>query len=132
MKGFLLLVLEKKLTVLVVEDEWLVRQTLADFLDASDCVVVEAESGEAAIAMLQRSDGIDVVLTDLRLGGTMNGWDVGEASREHDATLPVIYMSAAVIRPERPVPGSLFFAKPYDPSAVLDACRSLCAARRPN
>jgi CheY-like chemotaxis protein len=119
-----------RLTILVVEDEWLVRRSLVDFLEASNCAVIEAADGEVALATLQRRNGIDVVFTDIRLGGDLSGWDVGEASRVHDPGLPVIYTSGAVLNPERPVPGSLFFAKPYDPKKVLAACRSLHAERR--
>ena len=42
-----------KLTALVVEDDWLVRQTIIEFLNASGCTTVEAESGEAALFILQ-------------------------------------------------------------------------------
>lgn len=58
-----------KLTALVVEDDWLVRQTIIEFLNASGCTTVEAESGEAALFILQQRDGLDVLFTDIRLGG---------------------------------------------------------------
>ena len=112
-------------TVLVVEDEWLVRCTLLDFLRASDLGVVEAPSGEAAVEILQQRDGIDIVFTDIRLGGSVNGWDVGEVARATHPDIPVIYTSGAVISPSRPVAGSLFFDKPYDPKKILSACREL-------
>jgi CheY-like chemotaxis protein len=118
-----------RLTILVVEDEWLVRLAITDFLRASNCEVVEARSGEAAVEALRNGYDIDAVFTDIRLGGEVNGWDVGEASRAQDPDMPVVYTSGAVLRPERPVSGSMFFAKPYDQAKVLDACRTLCAAR---
>ena len=58
----------KKLTILVVEDEPLVRMAIVDFLEAAGCLAVAAPSGEAAVAVLQQRDGIDVVVTDIRLG----------------------------------------------------------------
>ena len=120
---------QSSLTILVVEDEWLVRQAIVDYLESAACIVVEAADGESAVAILQQRDGIDAVFTDIRLGRTLNGWDVGEVAREMHRDLPVIYTSGAVIIPERPVPGSVHLAKPYRPDTVLDACRSLCAAR---
>jgi CheY-like chemotaxis protein len=113
-----------KLTVLVVEDEWLVRETIVAFLLAAECEVVEAADGEAAVEVLTKRDGIDVVFTDIHLGGKLNGWDVGEVSRETHADIPVIYTSGAVIVPERPVAGSVFLEKPYDPAVVLAAIQS--------
>ena len=73
---------QRSLTILVVEDEWLVRQTIVEFLEAADCTVVEAGNGEVAAALLQQRDGLDVVFTDIRIGGALNGWDVGEISRK--------------------------------------------------
>jgi CheY-like chemotaxis protein len=113
------------LTILVVEDEIFVRLSIVDFLENADCDVVAAASGEAAMAVLQRREGIDVVFTDIRLGGYLNGWDVGEASRAAHPNIPVIYTSGAVVIPERPVAGSLFLKKPYDPAVVLAACQTL-------
>jgi CheY-like chemotaxis protein len=110
---------QPKLTVLVVEDDWLVRYTITEFLNAAGHTTIEADSGEAALSILQRRDGLDVLFTDIRLGGEVNGWDVAEAFRETHADHPVIYASGAVITPARPVAGSLFFPKPYDPQKVL-------------
>jgi CheY-like chemotaxis protein len=121
---------ERPLTILVVEDEWLVRQAIVDFLHAAGCVVIEATRGEDAVQSLQQRDGIDVVFTDIRLGGTLTGWDVGECSRETHPQIPVVYTSGAVITPARPVPGSVFLGKPYDANKVLNTCRSLHAKRR--
>ena len=116
---------EKATTVLVVEDEWLVRETIADFLRAAGWEVVEVADGEAAVDVLHTNDAIDVVFTDIRLGRRLSGWDVGEAFRAAHPEMPVIYASGAVILPERRVPGSMFFEKPYDPAKVLQACASL-------
>lgn len=91
---------------------------------------MEAGNGEVAAAILQQRNGFDVVFTDIRLGGTLNGWDVGEISRETHPEIPVVYTSGAVIIPERPVPGSIHISKPYDGPSVLKACRTLCEARK--
>ena len=114
-----------RLTVLVVEDDFLVRLNMADFLRGANCEVVEAGSGEAAVAVLQRRDGIDAVFTDIQLGGELNGWDVAEISRATHPDIPVVYTSGALIVPGRPVAGSIFFEKPYDPVAVLAAFQTL-------
>jgi CheY-like chemotaxis protein len=107
--------------VLVVEDDWLMRLSITEFLNGGGHTTIEAGSGEAALSILQRRDGLDALFTDIRLGGEVNGWDVAEAFRETHANLPVIYTSGAVIEPQRPVAGSLFFAKPYNEEKVLAA-----------
>ena len=55
--------------VLVVEDEILVRFDVASCLEDAGYVVVEASTGEAAIAMCNSSTSIDMVITDINLGG---------------------------------------------------------------
>src|SRR5690348_580888 len=79
--------------VLVVEDDWLLRQSLVDDLVSDGWTVLEAESGETALAGMGDDLGIDLLVTDIRLGGPIDGWDVAEAMRQKHADLPVIYIS---------------------------------------
>jgi CheY-like chemotaxis protein len=113
--------------VLVVEDEWLVRATIVDYLDANGCNVIEAASGEDAIALIDGNDQkLDVLFTDIRLGGALNGWDVAEIFRAHFPNIRVLYASGYSIHPSRDVPDSDFFDKPYRHEDILEACtRSL-------
>src|SRR4051812_8336468 len=115
----------KELTVLVVEDEPLTRMTIVEFLRSSGCDVIEAASGEKAVEVLQRRNGIDVVFTDIQLGGMLDGWDVGETSRVTHPMIPVVYTSGAALVGDRSVAGSRFFNKPYEPATILAACQIL-------
>lgn len=111
---------------LVVEDDWLLRQSLVDDLVSDGWTVLEAESGETALGEMGDGPGIDLLVTDIRLGGPIDGWDVAEAMRQKDADLAVIYISANSVRASRQVAGSIFLGKPYLPSQLLEACRTLC------
>ena len=74
---------QKHPIVLVVEDEPLVRMTIVDYLIDNGCTVLEAGSGEEAMSFINGPDQeLDVVFTDIRLGSTLNGWDVAEIFRE--------------------------------------------------
>jgi DNA-binding response OmpR family regulator len=112
--------------VLVVEDDWLLRQSLVDDLASEGWTVLEAESGESALKLSNDDLGIGLLITDIRLGGRLNGWDVAEAMRQKDAKLAVIYISANSARASRQVVGSIFLSKPYLPSQLLEACRAVC------
>jgi len=114
---------------LVVEDDWLLRQTLVDDLASAGWTVVEAESGETALGAMRDESDIGLLVTDIRLGGRLNGWDVAEAMRQRDAKLAVIYVSANPPMASRQVEGSIFLSKPYVASKLLDACRSLCGTK---
>ena len=108
--------------VLIVEDEWLLRMELATALEDAGWTVLEAESGESALAILQQRPSLNVLITDIRLGGAANGWDVADAARVLSPLLPIIYVSAN--RPDltRQVAHSTFFSKPIQLAKLLPVC----------
>jgi CheY-like chemotaxis protein len=112
-------------TILIVEDEFFIRDMAAAYLRECGWNVLEAASGEDALRHLDEAPDIDIVFTDLRLGGTVNGWDVGEAFRQKLPELPVIYTTGRTIEPQRAVNGSLFLDKPYAPEQIRSACEHL-------
>jgi CheY-like chemotaxis protein len=117
-------------TVLVVEDEWLVRMELTDAFEDEGCTVLESASGEDAIGLLRAGDGpVDLLVTDIRLTGALTGWDVGEEARVVDPRMPVIYVSANPPAPERNVAGSVFIGKPALVGDVIAQARRLLGNR---
>lgn len=98
--------------VMLVEDEWLVRMDMADALDRAGWIVVEAGSGEEALSLLGTELRIDLLVTDIRLLGTMDGWDVAEAFRAVHPLIGVIYATANPAVEDRLVPRSVFLPKP--------------------
>jgi CheY-like chemotaxis protein len=116
--------------VLVVEDEFFIREDIATYLQQHGCIVLEAESGESAIEMCRSGVPVDVLVTDIRLNGCATGWDVAAAFRAARSHIPVVYASGNPIDPDRCVSGSLFFRKPYRMDEILEGCRSL-ARRQP-
>jgi len=86
--------------------------------------VCESESAEQAIAMLNAGQPIDILVTDIQLAGKLTGWDVAEAFRAAQPTMPVIYASGNAPEPSRLVPESLFFQKPYDRTPFCDLARA--------
>jgi DNA-binding response OmpR family regulator len=117
--------LRAKFTVLVVEDEWLLRMELADELQAAGWKVVEAASGEDALAVLAREPRVDFLITDIRLGGAADGWDVADAFRDRRANGAVIYVSANPDLASRRTPGSVFLGKPVEMRSLLATCDAL-------
>jgi CheY-like chemotaxis protein len=108
--------------ILVVEDEWLLRDCIAAHLRAARLRVLEARSGEAAIFLLKVGQRVDVVFTDIRLAGVLNGWDVAVRFRKMLPEIPIIYTSGTEHEPKLAVPKSLFFTKPYEPATIAHAC----------
>jgi len=115
----------EKTIALVVEDEPLVRYALSAALQDAGCKVIEARNGTAALAVLQGGHGIDVLVTDVNLGDSIDGWTVAEASRAKNSNVAVIYVSGNAIEPARSVSASRFIAKPYAAKDILSAVMEL-------
>jgi CheY-like chemotaxis protein len=110
--------------VLIVEDDPLVRLMAAEALADEGFDVIEAETGEEALQHC-RDGAADVLFTDIRLPGVITGWDVAEQCRETNPAIPVIYATGFSHMQPRPVPGSVWFQKPYRPDQVVSAIRNL-------
>jgi CheY-like chemotaxis protein len=54
-------------TVLIVEDELLIRLDLADHLRSAGLTVVEASTGDEALTVLKANDAVDLVVSDIRM-----------------------------------------------------------------
>ena len=113
--------------VLVVEDDVLTRIDVAGAFEASGCAVLEAASGQAALALCSSDTPVDALVTDIDLGNGATGWDVARAFWARDA-IPV--MSANPDVPQRRVPRSRFVAKPCLSSALIQECAHLHARFR--
>jgi len=109
--------------VLLVEDEIWLRLDVASCLEDAGYVVVEAGSGEAAIALCNSRTAIDIVITDINLGGSASGWDVAEYFRTARPKVRVVYTSEKSAEPGRCVAGSVFVSKPYRHSDILEGCQ---------
>jgi CheY-like chemotaxis protein len=122
-----------EVTGLVVEDEGLLRLELVEELAAAGWRMREAASGEEALRALARfqeqDERIDFLVTDIRLGGAVDGWQVAEAYAAAWPGLPVTYVSANPIAEHRKVPGSFFLSKPVDVEGLVMMYRKLLADR---
>jgi DNA-binding NtrC family response regulator len=78
--------------ILVVDDEHNLRMTIAANLELEGFEVVEAETGEAALALIE-TQHFDLVLSDVRMPG-MSGVDLFRRVHELKPELPVILMTA--------------------------------------
>ena len=115
----------KALVVLLVEDEFVVRYGTANALREAGYAVVECGSGEEAVALCRSKAPIDVLFTDINLGGLVSGWEVAERFRMDRPDGVVLYTSANGVDPKRCCPDSVFVAKPYLHCDILSVCERL-------
>lgn len=106
---------------LVVEDEWLPRMDIADALAERGWEVMECATGEQALEFLAGGAAVEVLVTDIRLPGTVNGWDVAMRLREVRPEAVVIYCSGNPVDGTRQVAQSTFLAKPCNMDKLLVA-----------
>ncbi len=111
--------------VLVVEDESLVRFDIASYLEDAGFVVIEVSTGESAISLCNVGTSIDIIITDINLGGSVSGWDVAESFRTVMPNIPVLYTTAEPIDRSRCVPDSAILTKPYHNGDILKECQRL-------
>jgi len=89
--------MEKK-TVMVVDDDDLVRNLLTEVLREDGHNVIEANSGDAAWALIDKGARPDITITDLDMPGSLDGFALIKKLRqkedaEHSAHIPVIMQS---------------------------------------
>ena len=116
-------------TILVVEDEILTRTAASEVLREHGYCVIEAASADEALKVLQSPTRVDLVLTDMRMPGEVDG--VGLA-RHVRATLPfmkVVMVSGQL--PEPDVHGLLdgYLPKPVVPEDLASYLLALMPAR---
>ncbi len=116
-------------TVLVVEDEDLVREFTCRYLDAHGYRCVEARNGSEALAIVrQRGDEIGAIVTDVIMP-VMGGRELKERVAELRPNIPVLFISAypddEVIRRGLMEAGAPFLQKPFTPEALARKLREL-------
>jgi CheY-like chemotaxis protein len=79
--------------ILVVEDEFLVRELVRNYLADQDYQVLEADSGDAAIEMLQSGGPVDVLLTDIVMPGSRDGFALANEARRLWPAVKVLHIT---------------------------------------
>jgi len=103
----------------------MVREIAAAEFEDSGFRVLEADDGDAALAHLA-ADTVDVLFTDIRLPGAIDGWHIARRARALHPGVPVIYATGFPGGDSlQIVPGGRFVSKPYLPTAIVAAAREL-------
>jgi DNA-binding response OmpR family regulator len=116
--------------LLLVEDEALIRFSLAEALSEAGYQLIECGDGEQAIALLLEHDTLAGVVTDIRLGGKADGWEVARQARKALPRIAVVYMSgdSAADWTFDGVPNSIMVQKPFAVAQIVTAVSTLLNA----
>lgn len=115
-------------TVLVVEDEILIRIDTAESLRDAGFEVVEAEDGVEALAVMDRRNDVDLIFTDINMPGAIDGLELARRVRKRNPQIGLIVTSGANHMEPNDLPArGLFVSKPYAADAVAITVRRLLA-----
>ena len=107
------------LTALVVEDDWFVREDVAERISARRMGGVGGRyRGLGRSSGFGKPRRIDLLVTDIHLANAVTGWEVAEAARELHPMISVIYASGKPNNDSRRVPDSIFLSKPVASSGA--------------
>ncbi|NOX57961.1 MAG: response regulator [Planctomycetes bacterium] len=123
-------------SILVVDDEDLIRTTVSDVLKGFGCDVQSAPDGDVAVQMIAEKS-FDLVLSDIKMP-TRSGYEVFAAAKERSATCPVILMTGfgydpnhSIVRARREGLAAVLF-KPFKVEQLLGEIRTAIKSTQPS
>ncbi len=128
--------MEEGVTVLLVEDEETVRETVAILLKRLGFTVLTATDGVVGVDVFrEHREEIRVVVCDLTMP-RMNGWDTLVALREISPDIPVVlasgYDQSQALAGDHPEQPQVFLHKPYRMAELKDALEKAMAGEKPD
>jgi len=101
-------------TVLLVEDELLVRELASEDLAEAGFEVTCAGNGDDALAYLNEGRQFELLFTDIRMPGTVDGWQLAEQARDFCPGIKVIYATGVGDAGDRLANHERYVRKPYN------------------
>lgn len=115
----------RKQTVLVVDDEPLIRMYAVDVLEDEGIRTLEAGDATQALAMLEAHPEITVLFTDINMPGPLDGLELARRVHERRADVQLILTSGKVRPRQADLPNDgHFLEKPYEAAALTGLIRA--------
>jgi len=120
-------------TVLIVEDEAILRLELTSRLMDMGFVVLSADDADEAMVFLETHPEITVLFTDIKMPGSMDGVRLAHQTRRRWPPIKIIVASGMIDTDLRNLPDhSIFLGKPYPPEDLAGALAQLVHGGRPH
>ncbi len=110
--------------ILVVEDEVMIRMLIADVLREEGYGVIEAACGDEGMEILASGQDVDLVITDVRMPGVIDGIELAAHAKQLSPERPVVMVSAHLPYMQA-TDANIFIAKPFVPSMLLKSVYKL-------
>lgn len=119
-------------TILVVENEAIICLELAYWLEKMGSEVLRASDADQAIALMGAHSNIRLLVTDIRMPGSMDGVRLAHHVRDRWPPVKIIVASGIIDTPPSALPKrSVLIAKPYKPQELWAAASQLMPGRGP-
>jgi CheY-like chemotaxis protein len=110
--------------VLVVEDEALLRILAVEFVEEAGFTAIEARDADEAVILLESRTDIALLLTDIKMPGSMDGLKLAHAVRNRWPPIKILFVSSIQGLQSADLPSnSRLVGKPYRGSALVDELR---------
>jgi len=117
--------------ILVVEDEPLLRVLITDILLEHGYAALESATAAEAIEVLNSGCDVDVLLTDVRMPGAVDGIELARRVAHSRPEIRILIMSAWIYPRAEAIPaGARFIAKPYLPTALVSEIEAILGDQR--
>jgi two-component system, response regulator PdtaR len=111
---------EVNLTILVVEDDALLRMVAADTLEENGFTVVEAANADAALKLLETRDDVRLLFTDIQMPGSCDDMDLARQVHARWPNILLVITSGQIKPTEAEIPDhGHFIGKPYRAKELL-------------
>lgn len=116
-------------TILVVEDETLVRMHGADLLGEAGYEVIEAADADEALSILSRHETIHLLFSDIDMPGSMDGLDLARHVHERWPHIRLLLTSGQHQLQDGQIPDTgQFLRKPWTQEGLVNRVRGLLKA----
>ena len=112
-------------TILVVDDDALILQCVRRILEQASYVVRTSQSGDHALDIIERGDAsVDLMVTDIVMPGSIDGFSLAAEIRQKEAKLPVLFITGTLSEDDPHVASltrkKLLLRKPFSPRQLVE------------
>ncbi|MDF3200535.1 response regulator [Pseudomonas sp. 1912-s] len=112
-------------SILVLEDDEIIRALMVDVLEDFGAVVTSFPSADEGMIFLERaSDPVDLIVSDIQMPGLLNGYDLSKVVAHRWPSLPVLLTSGNTVMASQLGGTVRFLPKPWSAERLLDCVQS--------
>lgn len=112
-------------TVLLVEDEFLIRELASEYLEDAGFEVTVARDAREALDILKQGEAFDLLFTDIRMPGGMDGKELADIARGMMDGLKVIYATGYLNSTDPLSDAERLIQKPYNMGTLRETLGQL-------